>query len=106
MSAHVEQMAARVDARLAAHLTRRQSAVGELSYEVAPADLVAAVTTLRDEPDLRFEMLIDIAGVDFMEYGRTEWRTASAAWVQVNARDCDRDAGVVLQSHLSPTGEA
>jgi NADH-quinone oxidoreductase subunit C len=78
VSLHVEQMAARVDARLGAQLKRRESSVGDLSYEVAPADLVAAVTALRDDPDLRFEMLIDVAGVDFMEYGRTEWRTVSS----------------------------
>jgi NADH-quinone oxidoreductase subunit C len=78
VSLHVEQMAARVDARLGAQLKRRESSVGELSYEVAPADLVAAVTVLRDDPELRFEMLVDVAGVDFMEYGRTEWRTVSS----------------------------
>jgi NADH-quinone oxidoreductase subunit C len=71
-------MAARVDARLAAQLKRRESIVGELSYEVAAADLVTAVTTLRDDPELRFEVLIDVAGVDFMEYGRTEWRTEAS----------------------------
>jgi NADH-quinone oxidoreductase subunit C len=78
VSEHVEQMAARVDAKLAAQLKRRESNVGDLSYEVAPADLVTAVTTLRDDPELRFEVLIDVAGVDFMEYGRTEWRTVSS----------------------------
>jgi NADH-quinone oxidoreductase subunit C len=71
-------MAARIDARLGAQLKRRASSVGDLSYDVAPADLVAVVTVLRDEPDLRFEMLIDIAGVDFMEYGLTEWRTVAS----------------------------
>ena len=28
--------------------------------------------------DLRFELLIDVAGVDYMDYGRSEWRTQSA----------------------------
>jgi NADH-quinone oxidoreductase subunit C len=78
VSGHVEQMAARVDARLAAQLKRRESTTGELSYDVAAADLVAAVTLLRDDPELRFEILIDVAGVDYMDYGRVEWRTVSA----------------------------
>jgi NADH-quinone oxidoreductase subunit C len=77
MSQHIEQMAARVDARLA-QLKRRESVTGELSYEVAATDLVAAVTTLRDDPELRFEILVDVAGVDFLEYGLTEWRTVSS----------------------------
>ncbi|MEO8315507.1 MAG: NADH-quinone oxidoreductase subunit C [Pseudomonadota bacterium] len=71
-------MAARVDARLATQLKRRESNVGDLSYEVAAADLVAAVTTLRDDAELRFEILIDVSGVDFMEYGLTEWRTEAS----------------------------
>jgi NADH-quinone oxidoreductase subunit C len=78
MSQHVEQMAERVDARLAAQLKRRASTTGELSYDVTAADLVATVTTLRDDPELRFEILIDVAGVDYMDYGRVEWRTVSS----------------------------
>jgi hypothetical protein len=45
MSQHVEQMAERVDARLAAQLKRRASTTGELSYDVTAADLVATVTS-------------------------------------------------------------
>ena len=33
---------------------------------------------LRDTPELKFEMLMDLAGVDFLHYGRDEWQTASA----------------------------
>jgi len=79
MSAHVEQMAARIEARLAGRLTRRASLPVDLSYDVSAADLLAVATTLRDEADLRFEILIDVAGVDYLEYGRSEWRTTSAS---------------------------
>jgi NADH-quinone oxidoreductase subunit C len=78
MSQHIEQMAGRVDARLGATLKRRASTTDELSYDVAAGDLIAAVTALRDDADLRFEMLIDIAGVDYMDYGRSEWRTVAS----------------------------
>jgi NADH-quinone oxidoreductase subunit C len=33
---------------------------------------------LRDTPDLKFEMLIDVAGVDYLHYGRDEWQTVTA----------------------------
>ena len=78
MSQHVEEMAARVEARLATQVTRRATTTGELSYEVAAADLVAVATALRDDADLHFQILIDVAGVDYMDYGRDEWRTVSA----------------------------
>ena len=34
---------------------------------------------LRDDPALRFEILIDVAGVDYLDYGRSEWRTRRKA---------------------------
>jgi NADH-quinone oxidoreductase subunit C len=45
---------------------------------VAPADLLEVARTLRDDPDLRFEMLMDLAGVDYLDFGRAEWRTVAA----------------------------
>src|SRR5689334_12195434 len=79
MIEHVEQMAARVESRLAGRVTRRSSLPEDLSFDVAAADLVAVCTTLRDEAELRFEILIDVAGIDYLDYGRDEWRTVSAS---------------------------
>ena len=41
----------------------------ETTIVLPPADLVAAMTTLRDGAGLRFEMLIDLCGVDYSTYG-------------------------------------
>ena len=57
----------------------RTSLREDLSYDVAAADLIAVATTLRDEAELRFEILIDVAGVDYLDYGRDEWRTVTAS---------------------------
>ncbi len=38
---------------------------GQLTIEVAAADMLAALRTLRDEPRLRFSIMIDLAGVDY-----------------------------------------
>ena len=51
---------------------------GELSYEVPAACLLAVATTLRDHAALRFEMCMDVCGVDYLEHGRAEWKTDSA----------------------------
>ncbi len=72
-------MAARIDALLAGKLVRRASPLGELVFDVPAADLVAAATALRDDAELRFEVLIDVCGVDYMDYGRSEWRTVSSS---------------------------
>jgi NADH-quinone oxidoreductase subunit C len=78
MSQHVEQTAGRVEARLAGKVRRRASLPADLLYDVDAADLVSVVTTLRDDAELRFEVLIDVSGVDYLDYGRSEWRTVSA----------------------------
>src|SRR6478609_3163468 len=57
MSVHIEQLAARIEARLAGRLTRRTTSPGELAYDVPAADLVAVASVLRDEAELRFEIL-------------------------------------------------
>ncbi|WP_421621034.1 NADH-quinone oxidoreductase subunit C [Alkalilimnicola ehrlichii] len=51
---------------------------GELAIEVAPADLHQAMTTLRDAEGLRFDMLMDLAGVDYAAWGEDEWFTDTA----------------------------
>lgn len=51
---------------------------GEVDIEVAPADLLAAMTELRDTPGLEFRQLLDVAGVDYIAYGQDEWITEEA----------------------------
>jgi NADH-quinone oxidoreductase subunit C len=43
--------------------------LGEITIEVTPADYLAACRKLRDHPDLRFEQLVDLCGVDYASYG-------------------------------------
>ncbi|MGB5259633.1 MAG: NADH-quinone oxidoreductase subunit C [Gammaproteobacteria bacterium] len=50
-------------------------AVGEVTVEVAGDDLLEVATALRDEDRFGFEILIDICGVDYSNYGRDEWET-------------------------------
>ena len=42
--------------------------VGEVTLEVPAAELEAAMRALRDRPELRFETLIDVCGVDYSTY--------------------------------------
>jgi NADH-quinone oxidoreductase subunit C len=75
---NVEALAAKVDAHLTGRVTRVAAPTGELAYEVKAADLLSVCKTLRDAADLRFEMLMDVAGLDYLVYGRDEWQTHSA----------------------------
>jgi NADH-quinone oxidoreductase subunit C len=74
----IEALALQVDAHLAGKVRRAASLADELAYEVEPAELLPVCRSLRDTPELRFEMLVDLAGVDYLHYGRDEWQTVTA----------------------------
>jgi NADH-quinone oxidoreductase subunit C len=80
MSGRIEGLAARIVAACGdGRLQRRPMRDGELAFDVAPGELLGVLTTLRDEPQLRFEMLMDVSGIDYLDYGRDEWRTTAAS---------------------------
>jgi NADH-quinone oxidoreductase subunit C len=78
MSDKITTLAANVEARLPGLLTRVPSLPDELCYEVPPEKLKEVCLALRDTTGLRFEMLIDLAGIDYLDYGVSEWKTYSA----------------------------
>jgi NADH-quinone oxidoreductase subunit C len=43
--------------------------LGEITIEVKASDYKAAALTLRDHPELKFEELIDLCGMDYQTYG-------------------------------------
>ena len=90
-------MAGRVSARLGDKVKRYASLPGEASFEVAAADLLEVARALHDDPGLGFDMLIDVAGLDFLDYGRTEWKTQSATGSGFS-RGVNRAAGHTLSA--------
>jgi len=78
LTAKIDALAARVDAALSGRVRRAASLPHELVYEVEAAKLLEVCQTLRDAPELKFEQLIDAAGVDYLVYGRDEWQTNTA----------------------------
>jgi NADH-quinone oxidoreductase subunit C len=76
LAAKIHALAAKVDSRLQGRAARDACALpDELVYEVDAADLLAVCRVLRDDPDLKFEQLMDVAGLDYLVYGRDEWET-------------------------------
>lgn len=59
-------------------LRRIESLPDELAFECDPARLLDTARQLQSHPQLRYEMLVDLAGVDYLEYGKTEWKTSQA----------------------------
>jgi NADH-quinone oxidoreductase subunit C len=71
-------LAAAVEAKVGPRVERLPTSTAELGYRVAPVDVVEVCRALRDAPELKFEMLMDVCGVDYKAYGRDEWQTNSA----------------------------
>jgi NADH-quinone oxidoreductase subunit C len=72
-----EQLADRLRARFGDALHNVVVARGQVTVEVAPAQLVATCTALRDEADFAFAQLTDLCGVDFLGYGEGEIPTSN-----------------------------
>jgi NADH-quinone oxidoreductase subunit C len=51
----------------------------EVTIEVLAKDALSVFARLRDETTLKFEQLIDVCGVDYSEYGSSEWVTESSS---------------------------
>ncbi len=71
-------LAACVERALADRVRRIPGHPGELTYEVPAQELLAVARALRDGPEFRFETCVDVCGVDYLEFGRAEWKTQGA----------------------------
>jgi len=79
MTAASRQLAEQLKERFGDSLTAVIDAVGEVTIELAGERLPEVATALRDEPRFGFEILIDLCGVDYADYGRDEWATGESS---------------------------
>lgn len=68
MSDYYRKLAARLQERLGSKVASCQLSIGELTAVVPRENLVEVCRVLRDDAELAFEQLIDVAGVDYLEY--------------------------------------
>ena len=73
-----EQLAAAIEQAFGDRVNVRVEPHGEVAIDVAAEELLSVSETLRDNASLGFEMLMDLAGLDYLNYGQDEWRGASA----------------------------
>jgi NADH-quinone oxidoreductase subunit C len=66
-------------ARFDGKIQKLTEAGGETTLEAAPEHLLELCRVLRDDPELRFEQLIDVSGVDYLGFGDVEWDTSDVS---------------------------
>jgi NADH-quinone oxidoreductase subunit C len=96
LSLSIENLAAELRALCGERVRLHNAPAGQLVAEVAAADLLSVAQILRDAATLRFEQLIDIAGIDYLDFGRSEWQ-AEGATDRGFSRGVDVAAGHTLR---------
>ncbi len=92
MSKILQTLQSHIDSALAEKVLQSSIALGELTIEVAPDNLIEVATFLRDDAACGFEQLIDICGVDYLTYGQTEWDTSGSSFTRGVKREFSFDA--------------
>jgi len=77
MKQSVLDLQTRINDALGDNVMSSVIALNELTIELKPENALACFTQLRD--DLGFEQLIDLCGVDYLDYGQANWETMTAA---------------------------
>jgi NADH-quinone oxidoreductase subunit C len=72
MTTHLEQLQTALGSALGDRVTTTV-ALGEITLVVKAADYYGVMQTLRDDKSLGFDQLIDLAGVDYLNYGEGTW---------------------------------
>jgi NADH-quinone oxidoreductase subunit C len=75
MASRSETLASALTARFGERLTALPALPGEVAFEVHAGQLLAVCRELRDAQELKFEQLIDLSGVDYVDFGKEEWIT-------------------------------
>jgi NADH-quinone oxidoreductase subunit C len=74
MSAKLETLSQNLQEQFGDTLKSLKLALGEVTIEVSAADYLEVMKTLRDQPSLGFEELVDLCGVDYSTYGDGAWQ--------------------------------
>ena len=81
MTAKLDTLAQLLDERLGDRIVAQRRALNELTIEVGVDRYREVLQTLRDDPELAFDQLIDLCGVDYSTWGAREQRARRFAVV-------------------------
>jgi NADH-quinone oxidoreductase subunit C len=79
MPTKIENLRAQLGAVLGQRIVSEAEALGELTIVVKADDLLQACAVLREAPGLRFDLLVDLCGLDYSQYADGAWDGARFA---------------------------
>ena len=69
----LDTLQAALESALGARIDKLVRDRGEITITVSAINYIEAARTLRDHPELKFEQLIDLCGVDYADYRNQPW---------------------------------
>ena len=104
MSEKLEHLSQILAEKLGDRILRSVSASGEITIVVAAKDYLSAAAALRDDPELHFEQLVDLTGIDYSDYaGETEeFRFAVSCHLLSIRNNCRLRLRVFAENNLVP----
>jgi NADH-quinone oxidoreductase subunit C len=79
MPESAEALAARIQKRFGASVGTCRVHARQVTVELEAANLRTVCVALRDEAEFAFAQLLDVCGVDYLDYGRADWETSETA---------------------------
>jgi len=73
MTQRLDKLQAALEATLGNKIKAFKRDRGEITITVAAADYLGVAQTLRDDPTLKFEQLIDVCGIDYSSWKDQAW---------------------------------
>ena len=73
-----EFLVEQLNAELAMHISAMNTEYNEVTIECNGQNLMLVMLELRDREAFSFDQLIDLCGVDYLQYGEYDWETESA----------------------------
>lgn len=72
-------LARHLEVKLGHKIVGTHESLGETTIEVLPENWLGVARSLRDEPELGFDVCVDVCGVDYLSHGQVEWDTTDVS---------------------------
>jgi NADH-quinone oxidoreductase subunit C len=79
MSESAQALVARIQKRFGASVGECRVHAGQVTVLIDAENCRSVCLALRDEEEFAFAQLVDLCGVDYLDYGRADWETSETA---------------------------
>lgn len=101
MSESAEALVARIQKRFGASVGECRVHAGQVTVLIDAENCRSVFLALRDEEEFAFAQLVDLCGVDYLDYGRADWETSETATTKGFSRGVEQREDRLEEADLS-----